>query len=236
MKFPEGDVAPDPAKFLAAWATAPGGTRLNLAPRGRGEKAGLLEFTPTEPGCHLLAVRTRPRVLELSADDFNSYLVADGLPHVFLQRAKDGTLRQPGRERYSKSPKLLLRVGQPLADPAQPGGDPCRRLDLPLEITPLENPFAKMPGTALAVEVRFQGKPLAEANLGWDYPGPEPAPRGTVRTNAEGQALVPLARSGWMSIRLTHMTQPKTAEYEWESFWTSLTFEVPAGDPGRKSY
>jgi hypothetical protein len=30
-----------------------------------------------------------------------------------------------------------------------------------------------------------------------------------------------------MTIRLTHMTRPKTAEYEWESFWTTLTFRVP---------
>jgi hypothetical protein len=30
-----------------------------------------------------------------------------------------------------------------------------------------------------------------------------------------------------MTLRLTHMTRPKTKDFEWESFWTTLTFRVP---------
>ena len=30
-----------------------------------------------------------------------------------------------------------------------------------------------------------------------------------------------------MTVRLTHMTRPNAADYEWESFWTTLTFRVP---------
>jgi hypothetical protein len=82
-------------------------------------------------------------------------------------------------------------------------------------------------GTALPVRVLFRKEPLAEANLGWDHPGTEVTPRGTARTNAKGEALIPLDRAGWMTIRLTHMTRPKQADYEWESFWTTLTFQVP---------
>jgi formylmethanofuran dehydrogenase subunit E len=33
-----------------------------------------------------------------------------------------------------------------------------------------------------------------------------------------------------MSVRLTHMTRPKGEDYEWESFWTTLTFRVPSAD------
>ena len=44
---------------------------------------------------------------------------------------------------------------------------------------------------------------------------------------AKGEALVPIAQAGLMTIRLTHMTRPKLAEHEWESFWTTLTFQVP---------
>ena len=116
-------------------------------------------------------------------------------------------------------PKALLRVGEG-------GGDPCRPMGLPLEIVPQRNPFAVKPGEALAVRVLFQGKPLAEANLGWQHPGDGEMARGTVRTNALGEALVPVAAAGLMTIRLTHMTRPKTAEYEWESFWTTLTFRI----------
>ena len=106
-------------------------------------------------------------------------------------------------------------------------GDPCRTLGLPLEIVPLQNPFSLKVGATLRVKVLFQQKPLHDAHLGWDVPGDGIEHSGTVRTNAKGEALVPIAQTGLMTIRLTYMTRPKAAEYEWESFWTSLTFRIP---------
>ncbi|MFO0824785.1 MAG: hypothetical protein U0792_16985 [Gemmataceae bacterium] len=52
-------------------------------------------------------------------------------------------------------------------------------------------------------------------------------PAGTARTDAKGETLIPLARPGLMTVRLTHMTCPKAKDYEWESFWTTLTFRLP---------
>ncbi len=98
---------------------------------------------------------------------------------------------------------------------------------LPLEIVPLQNPFKLKIGDTLRVRVLFQGKALAEANLGWHRPGDGDTPAGTVRADTAGEALIPIAATGLMTIRLTHMTRPKTADYEWESFWTTLTFRIP---------
>ena len=98
----------------------------------------------------------------------------------------------------------------------------------PLEIVPLKNPFALKTGDALKVRVFFKGKPLAGSNLGWDHPGGDDLLAvGTVRTDDKGEALIPVTRTGLMTIRLTHMTRPKAADYEWESLWTTLTFRVP---------
>lgn len=220
VKFPEGDHAPDPAQFPRRVVIDPSGQERPLAAAGREPKAGLMHFTPTQPGIHVFAVETKPRLITLSAEQFNEYLVGDGLPHIFLLRSKEGTLNQAGKERYRKSPKLILRAGQ------GGGGDACRPVGLPLEIVPLQDPLITKPGTVLPVRVLFESKPLAEANLGWDYPGTEISPRGTARTNAQGQALIPVDRPGWITIRLTHMTRPKAPDYEWESFWTTLTFDV----------
>ena len=159
-------------------------------------------------------------MITLGADAFNVYLISDGLPHIYRLRANEKSLDQPGRERYSKSPKALFRVGDGRA------GDPCREVGLPLEIVPMQNPFERKAGDALKVKVMFQGKPLPEANLGWAHPDGGEAPAGTVRTNAKGEALIPIAQPGLMAIRLTHMTRPKDQDYEWESFWTTLTFRI----------
>lgn len=220
-KFPTGDHAPDPAKFAKRFAVGPDGKPVDVDAGGTGDKAGLLTWTPPKAGVYAVAVQTAPKVLKLDAEAFNSYLVSDGLPHVYRLRAKEKSLDQDGVERYSKSPKALVRVGD------GKGGDPTKPLGLPLEIVPLSDPFAKRAGDALKVRVLFQDKPLAGANLGWDHPGDGEEPAGTVRTDAKGDALVPVAKAGLMTVRLTHMTRPKAKEYEWESFWTTLTFHVP---------
>jgi uncharacterized GH25 family protein len=222
MDFPTSEHAPDPAAFKRRLLLRPDGTTGELKAAGKEDKSGLLQFEPDKPGIYLVAVETQPKLLTLPADKFNEYLVSDGLPHIFRLRCKEKTLDQPGRERYSKYPKALVRVG------TGGGGDPCRVLGLLLEIVPLRDPFALKVGATLPVRVLFQGKLLPEANLGWQLPGDGDTARGYVRTDARGEALVPISRSGLMTLRLTHMTRPKVQDYEWESFWTTLTFRVPA--------
>lgn len=78
----------------------------------------------------------------------------------------------------------------------------------------------------LRAKVLFRGKPLADANLGWHHAGGGEDPVGTVQTNAKGEALIPIAQTGLLAIRLTHMTRRKNKDYEWESFWTTLTFRL----------
>lgn len=220
MKFPKSENVPDPAKFDRLVVMHPDKSSGTLQAAGTDSTAGLLTFKPEKPGVYAVAVVTKPKVIELEADAFNGYLVSDGLPHIYALRAKEKTLDRPAREQYSKSPKTLLKVGSG-------DGDPCRVVGLPLEIVPTQDPFTRKVGDALRVKVLFRDKPLADANLGWDHPGDGDSFAGTVRTDTKGEALVPIANTGLMTVRLTHMTRPKAKDYEWESFWTSLTFHVP---------
>lgn len=215
MDFPRGEAA-DAARFVTRRATGPAGD----VPLTAGD-SGLLRCEPAAPGVHSAAVVTAPKLIDLSADEFNHYLVADGLPHIYLLRFKEKTLNQPSRERYSKSPKCLVRVGN------GGGGEPTKPMGLPLEIVPLVNPFGVRPGGALPVRVLFQGRPLAAANLGWARPGDGELPAGTARTDGSGEALIPISKPGLTTIRLTHMTRPKAVDHEWESFWTTLTWHAP---------
>jgi uncharacterized GH25 family protein len=221
-EFPNSEHAPDPAAFQRRILIGPGSQEGTLEAVGKEDASGLLRFTPDRPGVYLVAVETRPKLITLEADAFNAYLIADGLPHIYRLRAREKTLDQPGRERYTKSPKAIVRAGG-----AERGDDPCRPVGLPLEIVPLRDPFALRVGETLRVRVLFHDKPLADANLGWNLANEGEAPRGTVRTDVRGEALVPIARTGLMTIRLTHMTRPRNKDYEWESFWTTLTFRIP---------
>ncbi|MBI3823138.1 MAG: DUF4198 domain-containing protein [Planctomycetes bacterium] len=221
MDFPRSEFAPDTERYPRKFVIQPDGKSLPLKSAGKKDLSGLLEFEPTIAGVHVIAVETTPKVLELDAERFNEYLVTDGLPHIYRLRAKEKTLDKPAKERYRKSPTALVQVGDVKA------GAWNKALDLPLQIVPLQDPFGRKVGDTLRVCVYFQKKPLADANLGWQRPGDGDTAGGTVRTDAKGEALIPIAASGLMTIRLTHMTRPKTADYEWESFWTTLTFRVP---------
>ncbi|HQR05767.1 MAG TPA: DUF4198 domain-containing protein [Gemmatales bacterium] len=221
MEFPISVHAPNPNQFTRRFVILPDGKETALVARGKEELSGLLDYTPNRPGIYIAAVTTEPKLITLSAEEFNHYHVADGLPHIYLMRHKESALGQPGRERYSKSPKTLLQVGDGKE------GNPCRTVGLPLEIVPLRNPFQLKVCETLPVKVLFDQRPLADAHLGWDVPGDGEEPSGTVRTNAKGEALIPISQTGLMTIRLTHMTRAKAADYDWESFWTTLTFRIP---------
>ena len=220
MDFPNSTKALSTDKFSHRIVIGPDNQRTTAQPAGKRDASGLMQIAAGKAGHYICSVRTRTRVITLKADKFNHYLVADGLPHIYSLRAKEGTLDQDGVEQYSKSPKVLLKHGDG-------GGDPCQVVGLPLEIVPLRNPFELHVGDALGVKVLFQGKLLTNAHLGWAHSNEGNEPRGTVRTDDQGKALIPLAKSGLMTIRLTHMTRPRTKDYEWESFWTTLTFAVP---------
>jgi len=112
MKFPKSEHAPDPAKFARRVVILPDGTEGKVEAAGIDEGAGLLRFTPADAGIYAVAVETTPKIIKLEATAFNEYLVSDGLPHIFLLRSKEGTLDRPATERYSKSPKALVQVGE----------------------------------------------------------------------------------------------------------------------------
>src|SRR5262245_48988729 len=120
MDFPDGEHAPDPGAFARRLVVRPDGSEGPVQAAGQDGKSGLLRFDADKPGVHVVAVETQPKRVVLPAAAFNAYLVSDGLPHVYRLRAKEGTLDQPGRERYSKYVKALVRVGS--------GGDPKRVL------------------------------------------------------------------------------------------------------------
>lgn len=220
MDFPVSVHAPRVDRFTRLLAFDPSGAPLEGHPIAEEGLNGQYQIDCPSPGIYVSAVVTEAKQLELDAAEFNAYLVSDGLPHIYNFRSKQKTLHESAKEQYTKSPKVLFRVG------TSNEGDFARVVGLPLEIVPLDNPFQSHVGATLRVRVLFEGKPLPDAHLGWDHPADGDEASGTVRTDAKGEALIPIAKQGLMTIRLTHMTHPQKETYEWESFWTTLTFEV----------
>lgn len=219
----KGDpVRRNPARMEAFVAVGPFGVQ-PLPGLDGSDPAGLLKTG--DPGTYVLAYRGRPSRLELPAAKFEAYLREEGLESVIAQRRAAGTSSQPGREHFIRYAKALVQVG----DRRDTGFG--RTLGLRLELVPEVNPQVPAAARGLPVRLLFEGAPLPGAKLVAQLEG-EPALQVTVRSDAEGRAVLPLERPGRWMVKAVHMVPVKgEPDADWESLWASLSFEVEAPTP-----
>lgn len=161
----------------------------------------------------------RPTFIKLKAEDFNEYIKGEGFKQVMAARAKSGESNAPGRELYSRYSKAVLIDG----------GDLDRPFGHALEIV-IEKGIPKGPG-GLAVRVFFLGKPLPDAQVAAVYSGVKMEGHAfpvVTRTDKDGRAVLTLDRTGLWYVRLIHMIpEQNDPDFEWRSFFATLTFTVP---------
>jgi len=67
-----------------------------------------------ESGTYVVGVDLKPREIKLTAEEFNEYLLHDGLPNIYELRKKEGILDKDAVEHYSKYPKTIIQIGKKL--------------------------------------------------------------------------------------------------------------------------
>ena len=187
-----------------------------------------LEIETGGPGTYVIGVSTRPRVIDLSAEDFNAYLEHDGVVDVLAAREEQGRMDEPATERYSKHVKALAQVGDART------ATYAHELGYPVEFVPLENPYGLNVGGELRVRFLSEGQPVADQVVYASYEGHHghDASGGHVeavqtRTDSEGVARIPLEHPGQWYVRTIHMVEtPEEPDVGYESNWATLTFEV----------
>jgi hypothetical protein len=213
----EGFVAPERVADIsvvspAGRARLPAATAWSPGP----DSASLLSVDVGEAGTYVVGAATRPRELELTAEQFNSYLEEDGLPDVLAARRASNELGKGARERYSKHVKAVFQVGEARSD----GFGVV--LGYAAEIVPLDNPYAIGRSTSLRVRCLVDGRPVANQTVLW---GGAAAQRGT-RTDADGVAQVTLDAAGRWYVKFIHMVRATEPGLDYESKWATLTLEV----------
>ena len=188
------------------------------------DPAGLLRLDA--PGWWQIGYRSKPAPVMLPADKFEQYLREEGLEYIIEARAARGQSQTPGRERFSRSVKSLLRAG---TDATAGGFD--RALGLTLEFV-LDADPASAPGGTVPMRLLLEGTPLAQS-LVVAYrkastasgPGIE---KMRARTDAQGRIAVPIEPGQWLVKAVYMKGADATSGADWESVWAALTFEVPA--------
>jgi uncharacterized GH25 family protein len=186
------------------------------------EPAGFVSFPST--GFRTLVYDSRREPVELDGAKFEEYLREEGREKVISLRKERGQSAAPGREVYSRCAKALVAVGGKAA--GERGYD--RVAGLPLELVPEKSPYALTGGGELPVRLLYQGKPLEDVLVVALQKG-RAGEAVSARSDRKGRVALRLDRPGAWLVKAVHMIPaPKEAGADWESFWASLTFEIPA--------
>ena len=174
------------------------------------------------PGTYVVALSTRPNGIDLSGDQFTGYLEEEALAGVIAARKQAGTSADSVRERYSKHVKAVFQVGDARTESFG------AVLGYPAELVPLDNPYAVKPGGTLRVRCLVDGKPTAGLAVlaGGRRPNGSRLKRLEVTSDADGVAAVPIGARGHWYVKFIHMAKVNEPEFDYESKWATLTFEV----------
>ena len=187
------------------------------------EPAGFEAFAA--PGLYTIVYDSGRSPLELEAAKFEEYLKDEGLERISALRAHQGKSAAGAKEVFSRCAKSLLNVGN---GGAGPGFE--RVFNQRLELVAEKNPYALAGGGELPVRLLYEGKPLAGALvMALQRDRPDKVDKVMARTDARGRVTLKLDRPGFWLVKAVHMiSAPPDAGADWESFWASLTFALPA--------
>lgn len=217
-------LARDPGQIELFIAAGPEGVTTVPGTYG-GDPAG--EVTVGKPGITVVGYQSRHATTELTADAFTSYLADEGLERVAAIRGTRTRADGRVREIFSRCAKALLLSGAP----STVDGD--RLLGFKLELLSERNPYAMHAGDDMPFRLFHEGRPL-EGALVVAMNSADPAESVRERSDRDGRVSLRLRRHGVWLVKTVHMI-PATPSSgaDWESFWASLTFELPRASAAR---
>ena len=218
-----GDPVPRLSAFIAAFSVRQNNKDRDVVGSDHIDPAGFLPVDGNATAT--ISYASTGAYIELPPGEFEDYLRVYGLDDVITSRAARGERNKPGRERFYRYAKALITGRDPSAGVTKPVG-------LAYEIVPNDDPtrrFAPFRGHVL-----YHGKPLANALVVALLHG-RPSVNLETHSDPQGAITLPLPCPGIWLIKSVHMVRASFfASEDWDSFWASLTVEIPEPEPELK--
>jgi len=221
-----------PADRLAAASFRLRGKTSDIPNRTAGAHALKLTVTLGDNGIAAVWAESKPNFIELTPKQVDEYLEEIGATETVGRewKARGAGAGESGgpqgppltprwRESYTKHAKTFVRVGEPGQDSSwkEPVG-------MAFEIVPEQDPTALSSADVLTVRLLKDGKSLADFPVGLVFAG---AKSGSIqKTDAQGRVSFHLGKSGWWLLRATHIERSSKPDIDWESHFTTLTFQT----------
>jgi uncharacterized GH25 family protein len=182
----------------------------------RADPAGF--FTADARSTAVVAYASLPSPVELEPAKFEAYLRQYGLDAIIDARTRRRERQKPGKEIFSRCAKSLIAG-------AHASLAATHAVGLRYEIVPMIDPTrgdAHFRGRML-----FERTPAANALVTAVFHD-DPSVRVSARSDHAGVFALTLPRPGVWLIKSVRMVEaPHGSDADWESFWASLTFELP---------
>jgi len=186
------------------------------------ENSLIASIAPNENSC-FAALELRPHPITLESEKFAGYIKSEDAEKFVAPQFVSGETTVLQRESYTKFAKVLLDApgDKQLNDFSFVAGQR-------FEIIPQSNPTTLQTGKKLAVKILFEGKPIGGLRVSC---GCENLKEGKymahTQTDENGLAAVEISGKGLWFVR-THFIRPHADanNFDWESFWASLTFRI----------
>lgn len=178
-------------------------------------------------GTGLAGLAAHPDYIALPVPMFRDYLEHEGMYDMLAKFDEVNDLTTI-RERYTKHAKAIFQVGDKLTD------DYKTQLGYKVEIMPEQNPTELKVGHTFSARVLYEGKPLADqivyashARFKPDFDGPVPeGSKYALKTDKKGRISFEISEADKWFIQLINMQKVNDEDADYESNWSTLTFEV----------
>lgn len=191
-----------------------------------------LKIAFEKEGTQMIVFNSTNSFINLEAKKFNAYLVEDGLTNALNFRKANNEDTIAGKEYYQRSVKTIIQCGTKLTNNC------TKPTNLPLDIVPENNPYeiitsiidykSPAPITENWFRIYFNKKPLPNTLVKHWYKKSD----GTIAfdnlsTNKRGWVNIE-QRQGVNMISCVYMERyTKDTTANWQSYWSSVTFERP---------
>ncbi len=190
-------------------------------------KSTYIKVFAEQEGTGLGGVAAKPDYIALPAEMFAGYLEHEGMTDALAEFEATNEL-QTIRERYTKHAKGIFQVGKPLTD------DYKHTLDYKAEIFVEQNPGDVGVGDEMSIQVLFEGKPLENQLVFVSYATREEPANANIpelsayslRTDENGRASFKITKKDKWYIQMIHMQKIVDEDADYESNWSTITFEI----------
>jgi hypothetical protein len=175
------------------------------------------------PGTYVAGVSTLPRIIKLTASEFDEYLKHEGLISTIEDRKTKGLSEQPATEKYSKHVKAILQVEKLKTN------DYENVIGYPIEFIPLSNPYSLSVGDVLVVKLIFRGSPLSNQVVHVGHKASshnQNVVEKEYKTDQKGELSFTLEEKGKWYVASIYIVESDEEGIDYESNWATLTFEV----------